>query len=244
MIDLSELQIKIGYNFISEQLLQNALVHRSYLSDKDKLPEINEHNERLEFLGDAVLELVITNYLFQTYTDNEGYLTALRAALVNYKIMGEIGNTLGLDEIMLISSGERLELGKARLTIVADGMEAIIGAMYLDGGYEIAKEFIQSNVVPRLANVISNHSFKDPKTRLQEFMQQHYHKTPFYRTINSEGKDHEKTFFVNVMLDDNIIAGGNGRSKQDAQTQAAIEALGVLQSNLESTDKESNLDLS
>ena len=237
MITLEEFQTKINYIFKNQSLLQNALVHRSYLSDKDKLPEVTEHNERLEFLGDAVLELVITEYLYQTYTDNEGYLTALRAALVNYKIIGTVGNIIGLDEMMLISSGERLELGKARLTIVADGMEAVLGAMYLDGGYIAAKDFISNFVVPNLSNIIMTESFKDPKTRLQEYMQQHFHKTPYYKTVNSEGKDHEKIFFVNVLMDDKMIAEGSGRSKQDAQTQSAISALVFLKDLNEAGEK-------
>jgi len=228
-MSLEKVQEKIGYKFQNLHLLKTSLVHRSYLNEKDKDEDITEHNERLEFLGDAVLELVVTEYLFITYPDNEGFLTALRASLVNYKIVGEIGNSLGLDSEILLSKGEKEELGKARLTIVADCVEAILGAMYLDGGILPCKRFIEVNVLVKLKEIINNQEYKDYKTLLQEFSQKHTKSTPYYKVISTEGKDHEKTFTIGVWIGGKNLSQADGKSKQDAETKAATLALKILQ---------------
>jgi ribonuclease III len=234
-MQMQDIEAKINYTFIKPSLLSNALVHRSYLTDRERDLTINEHNERLEFLGDAVLELVITDYLYSQFpSEDEGLMTSLRAALVNYKTMGEIGNELGLDNAVLISSGERAELGKARLSIVADAVEALIGAIYLDGGedgYKQARTFIHTFVVPKLGQVLSNNTYKDPKTSLQEYTQKKFKLTPRYYLVDSEGKDHNKTFYIEVRLADQPIGKGEGKSKQDAESMAAEEAIVYLQNN-------------
>jgi ribonuclease-3 len=230
-MDLVRVQKNIGYYFKDIRLLRTALVHRSYLNEKDKLPEITEHNERLEFLGDAVLELIVTEYLYLRFNEPEGYLTSLRSALVNYKIMGKIGQKLGLDEEILISKGEREEVGKARLTIVADAMEAVIGAIYLDSGIEACREFVKQFVFPNLEDIVQTKAYKDAKTLLQEFTQKHYKTTPLYKLLFTEGKDHEKIFYVGVWINKEKMAEASGKSKQEAETKAAQIVLEQLQTN-------------
>lgn len=224
-MDTNRIQKEIGYVFQDERLLKQALVHKSYLNEKEKDENITKHNERLEFLGDAVLELVVTEYLFLNYEENEGILTAFRAALVNYKTIGDVGNKFRLDEEILLSQGEKAELGKARLTIVADCMEAIIGAMYLDGGIEPCVQFIKEKILILLDEIISNQSYKDSKTLLQEYSQKHTRHTPYYKVIGSEGKDHEKVFTVGVWIGNEKMAQAEGRSKQEAETMAAQLAM-------------------
>lgn len=229
MIDINQVQVNIKYKFTNLKLLKIALTHRSYLHEKDRNQEITEHNERLEFLGDAVLELIVTEYIYAKFPDkDEGYLTALRSALVNYKTVGEVGNSLELDQAIFLSSGERAELGRARLTIVANAMEAILGAIYLDGGYDKAKQFVEEFILIKLEEVILNKTYKDPKTELQEYTQKVFKVTPFYKLLHTEGKDHEKTFQVAVLVDGKTLAYGEGKSKQDAESVAAIHAMEVL----------------
>jgi ribonuclease III len=231
-LNLALIQSKINYQFEDSRLLVNAITHRSYLSFKKRNPEIKEHNERLEFLGDAVLELIVTEFLYTKYDKNEGYMTAIRSSLVNYKIIGEIGNELGLDEQILLSPGEKAELGRARLTIVADCMEAILGAIYLDGGYQKAKGFVHSFILVKLPDILASQSFKDGKTELQEYMQKNFKIAPRYEVLGSEGKDHEKTFFVGVFLNDEMLVSKSGKSKQDAETACAVDALDILKSKV------------
>jgi ribonuclease-3 len=228
-MNLEKLQESIEYNFNDLKLLKQALVHRSYLNERNKVEEINEHNERLEFLGDAVLELVVTDFLYKNIDKNEGLLTSLRASLVNYKTMSSIGNDIGLNEQVLVSKGEKDETGSARVTIVADCIEAVIGAMYLDGGYDSAAEFIEKFVLVKLPDIIKTGSYRDHKTMMQEFCQKHTKITPRYKIIFSEGKDHEKVFRVGVWVGVEKISEGVGKSKQEAETEAAREALDVLQ---------------
>jgi ribonuclease III len=227
-MDLINIQEKIGYIFNDERLLSVALTHKSYLSYKRKERAKLEHNERLEFLGDAVLELVVTDYLFRKYYQNEGYMTAIRSSLVNYKLLGQLGNELGLDEEIQLSPGEKAELGKARLTIVADCVEAIIGAIYIDGGYQDAAEFVHRNVIVKIDDIIADQSYKDAKTELQEYTQRELKLTPRYEVLSTEGKDHNKTFFMAVYIGEIKQGEGNGKSKQDAETQCAIIALNNL----------------
>jgi ribonuclease-3 len=232
-MDLSRIQQSLGYTFINPKLLKQALVHRSYLNEKDKDEDVKEHNERLEFLGDAVLELIVTDYLYKQVDQNEGMLTALRASLVNYKTIGEVGNAIDLDTTILLSRGEKEELGRARLTIVADCVEAILGALYLDGGLEVCKRFVEEKILVLLPEIIASGSYKDFKTLMQEFCQKHTKITPHYRVISSEGKDHEKVFLIGVWVGNEKIAEGEGRSKQEAETEAAQTALQILQKRFE-----------
>lgn len=230
-MDIQSLQNTIQYHFKNSSLLVKSLVHKSYLSDKDKKIEISESNERLEFLGDAVLEMVVTEYLYNNYSENEGFLTSLRASLVNYRTIGDVGVEIGLEEIIYLSSGEKLELGKARHTIVADAVEALIGAIYLDGGYQNSADFIKTFILPKLNLIIENELYKDPKTQIQEMIQKLNHVTPKYQMLKSEGKDHDKTFVVGLMIGDTLIAEGSGKSKQDAETMAAKKAIQELKRN-------------
>jgi ribonuclease III len=231
---LEQVQYIIGYHFEDSRLLLQALVHRSYLNDKDKNIDITQHNERLEFLGDAVLELIVTDYLYEKMEVSEGVMTSLRSSLVNYKLLGSIGNTLGLDELILLSKGEREELGKARLTIVADCMEAIIGAIYKDGGFEPSINFIHQFVLVQLSDILANKLYKDSKTLIQEFCQKHIKITPHYRVLHTEGKDHEKTFTIGVWVGAEKLAEGQGRSKQDAEAEAAKYGLEALEARFPS----------
>jgi ribonuclease III len=235
-------QIKIGYKFKNKKLLKTALAHKSYLSEKTKDSEIIENNERLEFLGDAVVELITTEYLYMKFPNDEGYLTALRSSLVNYKIMGEVGNELGMDEIILLSRGEKEELGKARLTIVADALEAILGAMYLDGGYEPCRDFVRKFLLIKLPEIIDQKTYKDEKTRLQEFSQRKFKVTPNYQILSSEGLDHNKVFRAGVYLEKKLIGEGEGKSKQEAHTAAAFKALKTFEEDKEN-EQILNIDL-
>lgn len=236
-MDLSLLQTSLDYQFKDIRLLKTALVHKSYLNERDRDPEIKENNERLEFLGDAVLELIVTDHIFIKLPNfAEGILTALRASLVNYKTVGQVGVNLGLEHLILLSKGEKEELGKARLTIVADCVEAILGAMYLDGGLEPCRQFIEKNILIFLEDIITNQTYKDYKTLLQEFGQKHTKITPHYRVLSSEGKDHEKVFRIGVWMESEKIGEGEGRSKQDAETEAAKEGLELLKKRYQNNE--------
>lgn len=230
-MDLDLVQKKIGYTFNDIRLLRTALVHRSYLNEKTRDLEIVEHNERLEFLGDAVFELIVTEYLFQHFKEPEGYLTSLRASLVNYQIMGKVGEELGLDEQILLSKGEKEEFGKARLSIVADAMEAILGAIYLDSNISECEKFVKTHLLIYLPDIVESRSYKDHKTSLQEFTQKTIKSIPQYKVIFTEGKDHEKTFHVGVWVNKYKVAEASGRSKQTAEIEAARLALEILQSD-------------
>jgi ribonuclease III len=227
-MDLEFVQNQLDYVFQDERLLKTALVHRSYMNERDRDTTITEHNERLEFLGDAVLELVVTEYLFTHLSETEGYMTALRSSLVNYKTLGIIGADLGLESNILLSKGEKEELGKARMTIVADSVEAIIGAMFLDGGIEPCKVLIKEKLLTKLEEIIRDSLYKDAKTQLQEYTQKIFKITPVYRMLGSEGKDHEKVFYIGVYLGNEEIGKGEGRSKQDAETVAAKDGFELL----------------
>ena len=224
-MDFETIQLQLGYIFSDVRMLKLALTHKSYLAFRGRDKTTKEHNERLEFLGDAVLELVVTDYLFNYKAESEGVMTALRSSLVNYKIIGQIGIDIGLDQVILLSPGEKAELGKARLTIVADAVEAVIGAIYIDGGYDQAKEFIHRFVLTRLEDIIASQSFRDAKTELQEYTQKFLKTPPQYEVIGTEGKDHNKTFFVAVSIGDTKYGEATGRSKQEAETSCAIIAL-------------------
>jgi ribonuclease III len=224
MIDVRPFQEIIGYNFIQIELLEQAFVHRSYVNENPKLKF--GHNERLEFLGDAVLELVATNYLYAKFPHkDEGDLTAYRAALVNAVLMGGIARDIGMNEYISLSKGESRDTGKARLYILADTFEAVIGAVYLDGGYEPAKDFIHSSILVHTDEVIRKGLFKDAKSMVQEKAQEESGVTPAYRVLKEIGPDHDKRFTIGIYFGDNLIAEGNGKSKQEGEQTAAQAAL-------------------
>lgn len=227
---IKELEVKLNYQFKNKLLLKTALTHKSFFHDKAGDAEIKENNERLEFLGDAVLELIVTDYLFATFKDSEGYLTSLRSALVNYRCIGEVGEELGLNTAIQLSKAERGDLGQAKLGIVADAVEALIGAIYLDAGYQQAKDFIEKFVLPKLKNIIDNKTYRDAKTEIQELVQRELKITPRYKILISEGKDHEKTFQVGLYIHLNLLAKGQGKSKQEAETAAAQNCLNQINS--------------
>ena len=227
MKNFAILEKKLGLEFKNRDLLIEAFCHRSYLNEHPDfyLP----HNERLEFLGDAVLELIVTEYLYKKYPEkNEGELTNWRAALVNAKILGEVSRELGFNDFLLLSKGEEKETGKARLYILANTFEALIGAIYLDQGYEVAKNFVEKNLIKRkLPEIIEKGLFKDPKTRFQEEAQERVKITPTYKVLEEWGPDHAKHFIVGVFLGNELIAKGEGSSKQEAEEEAAKNALKI-----------------
>lgn len=223
--DLAKLEQKLGIRFKNKNLLKEALTHRSYLNENPSWSA--PHNERLEFLGDAVLELAVTENLFNKFPDYpEGQLTSLRAALVNYQTMANIARDLDLGSFILLSRGEAKDTGRAREVILANAMEALIGAVYLDAGYAKTKEFIEKFAInPYLEQIISNHLYKDSKSQLQEIAQEKLKLTPTYQLLEEWGPDHKKIFKMGVFFGDKLIAQGEGYSKQEAEVEAAKNAL-------------------
>ncbi|MFH1461099.1 MAG: ribonuclease III [Patescibacteria group bacterium] len=216
-----EKNIKIEFN--NKDLLQQALVHRSYLNEN---PDFRlKDNERLEFLGDAVLELVVTDFLYQNYPNPEGELTNWRAALVNAKMLTRVADKLKLESRLLLSRGEAKDTGRARRYILANAFEALVGAIYLDQGYSQAREFIERIILKELPQIIKEKLYQDPKSRFQEEAQEGVGITPTYEVIREWGPDHDKQFIVGVYLNKELIAEGQGPSKQEAQEKAAEEAL-------------------
>lgn len=225
MAEFKKLEKRISVNFHNQDLLTQALVHRSYINEHPGFRL--GHNERLEFLGDAVLEIIVTEYLFHTFPDKtEGDLTDWRASLVNAKMLAEVANNIELEENMFLSKGEAKDTNsKARQYILANAVEALIGAIYLDQGLEPAKKFIHSEIIKNLDNILANELYLDPKSKFQEKTQDLYNITPHYEVHKEEGPDHEKTFEVGVYLKDQLIATGTGQSKHEAQVKAAENAL-------------------
>jgi ribonuclease-3 len=218
--DFSALEKKIGVTFKNLEVLIQAFVHRSYLNEHRDFPLA--HNERLEFLGDAVVELIVTEYLFSEYGNPEGELTNWRAALVNAKTLASIAYELGMEPYLFLSHGESKDAGtKARDYIMANTMEAVTGAIYVDQGYESAKGFIMRTVLPKLPYILENGLYMDAKSRFQESAQELVGVTPSYKVLGESGPDHAKTFKVGVYLGKELIATGEGMSKQEAQTEAA-----------------------
>lgn len=222
----AKLEKKIGIKFNQPNYLVQALVHRSYLNENR---DFNlGHNERLEFLGDAVLELVVTEFLFENYLNPEGELTSWRAALVNAKMCALVGNEMGLENYLFLSHGEAKDAGtKAREYILANVVEAVIGAVYIDQGWEITKQFILRWIVSKLPEVLELGLWMDPKSRFQESAQEITGITPNYKVVDENGPDHAKQFVVAVFLDKEKIAEGSGGSKQEAQVDAAEKALQI-----------------
>ncbi|MBU4274877.1 ribonuclease III [Patescibacteria group bacterium] len=224
MKDFSILEKKYGLEFNNKDLLIQAFVHRSYLNEN---PDFHlKHNERLEFLGDAVLELVISEHLYNQYPGKaEGELTNWRAALVNAKMLAQIAQELELNEFLLLSRGETKEMGKARQYILANTFESLIGATYLDLGYDACKDFINKYLVVKLPDIIENGLFKDAKSQFQEEAQEKIGVTPIYNVLKEWGPDHAKHFIIGVFLGKELVAEGKGSSKQEAEESAAKNAL-------------------
>jgi ribonuclease-3 len=224
MKDFSELEKKLNISFKNKNLLTQAFLHRSYLNENAGLGI--GHNERLEFLGDAVLELVVTDYLYKQYTDKpEGELTAFRASLVNTNSISDASKKLGFEDYLLLSKGEARDTGKARAYILANTFEAFTGALYLDQGYDAAKDFIHTYLLPELENIIKQSLWRDAKSYVQEKSQEHEGVTPSYKVLHDTGPDHDKIFTVGIYFRDAKIAEGKGSSKQEAETSAARNAL-------------------
>lgn len=220
---VSELETRIGLSFRNKDLILQALTHRSYINEN---PEwYLDHNERLEFLGDAVLELAVTEHLYNTYPNPEGELTNWRASLVNANILANISAEFDLNEFMLLSRGEAKDTGRARHYILANAMEALIGAMYLDQGYEVCKTFVHRFVIKELKEIIETRAYKDAKSLFQEKAQEKAGVTPTYEVIEEWGPDHARNFKVGVYLNSAQVGEGEGPSKQEAQQEAAKDAL-------------------
>ncbi len=214
---------KLGFEFTDIQLLITALTHRSYVNEHKK--SVSEHNERLEFLGDAVLELVVTEHLYKTFTDPEGTLTSWRAALVRTESIGAAGTELGYEPLVRMSRGEKQGSDRARQQILANAFEAVTGAIYLERGYEDAAKFIHKNIISTLDKILHTGSWRDAKSHLQEVSQKIDSHTPQYRVIEEVGPDHDKIFTLGVYVADKLMGVGKGPSKQIAQQEAAQAAL-------------------
>lgn len=221
---------KLGFEFTNIQLLVTALTHRSYVNEHKK--SVSEHNERLEFLGDAVLELVVTDYLFNNFAEAEGTLTSWRAALVRTESIGESGDKLGYESLLRMSKGEKSGGIRARQQIIANAFEAVIGAVYLERGYDDAKTFIHATIINKLDNILTAGSWRDPKSHLQEVSQRIDNHTPVYKVLEEVGPDHDKIFTLGVFVSDTLMGKGNGPSKQAAQQEAARAALAEYQNRV------------
>ncbi|MBO4276421.1 ribonuclease III [Candidatus Saccharibacteria bacterium] len=214
---------KLGFEFNDIELLVTALTHRSYVNEHRGT--VKEHNERLEFLGDAVLELVSSDFLYRNYDEPEGIMTALRAALVRTESIGDAGKELGYEPLVRLSHGEKNGSERAHDVILADCFEAVIGAIYLDQGYETAKEFISKHILVKIDEILEEGTWRDPKSYVQELAQKIDAETPVYRTLREDGPDHDKTFTVGIYVGDRLLGTGSGHSKQEAQTEAAREGV-------------------
>ncbi len=221
-MELKNFEQKIGINFKNEDLLRVALTHRSYLNENKSC---TEHNERLEFLGDAVLEIVVTEYLFNNFPNPEGELTNLRSALVKTESISNASRELGVEDFLLLSKGESHSFGRSRQLILANAFEAIVGAVYLDQGLEVARKFIVDNLIINLDKILKDKLYLDSKSQFQEIAQEKEGLTPHYEVISTEGPDHNKKFTVGVYVGNRQWGVGVGSSKQLAQQSAATEAL-------------------
>lgn len=214
---------KLGFEFENIDLLVTALTHRSYVNEHRK--SVSEHNERLEFLGDAVLELIVTDFLYNNYSEQEGILTSWRAALVRTESIGESGQKLGYEPLVRMSRGEKQGGERARLQILANAFEAVIGAIYLERGYDEAEKFVKKHITSKLEGIIKEGTWRDPKSHLQEVMQRVDSVTPRYVVLNEVGPDHDKVFTLGVYAGNRLVSEGIGPSKQAAQQEAAKAAL-------------------
>lgn len=223
-MDFAPFEKKLGVTFKDKRLLEQAFTHRSHLNENRGTGR--EHNERLEFLGDAVLELVVSDFLFGKYPDKpEGDLTAYRAALVNTQSISEAASALGMNEYLLLSRGEAKDTGRARMIILANAFEALIGAIYIDQGYEAARDFIATALFHKTDEVVEKRLWQDAKSRFQELSQERHGVTPSYQVLDQSGPDHSKSFVSGVYIGQELIARGEGRSKQEAEQDAAQKGL-------------------
>ena len=213
----------LGFEYKDIDLLITALTHRSYVNEHKK--SVSEHNERLEFLGDAVLELVVTDYLYRNFSEPEGILTAWRASLVRTESIGEAGEALGYEPLIRMSKGEKKGSDRARQQILANAFEAVTGSIYLERGYDDAAKFIHKYIISKLESILNEGSWRDPKSHLQEVSQRVDDQTPIYRVLSEEGPDHEKIFTLGVFIGDKMMGQGIGPSKHYAERKAAEAAL-------------------
>ena len=213
----------LGLEFENIDTFVTALTHRSYVNEHKK--SATEHNERLEFLGDAVLELVVTDYLFANYDEPEGILTSWRASLVRTESIGAAGEALGYEPLVRMSKGEKNGSDRARLQILANAFEAVVGAIYLEFGYDTASDFIHKSIIVKLDDILRDGSWRDPKSHLQEVSQRIDGHTPIYRVLEEDGPDHDKVFTLGVFVGEKQMGQGIGPSKQAAQQAAAKAAL-------------------
>jgi ribonuclease-3 len=227
VFDKSAIEKVIDVSFEDELILKTAFTHRSYLNEHRKAKL--EHNERLEFLGDAVLDLVVTDYLYRNYKNPEGELTAWRSALVKTESLAELAETLQLGQFLLMSRGEAKTGGRSRQALLANLVEATIGAIYLQKGYDAAQKFIENNIIVKLADIIKSGAYIDAKSHFQELAQEKQGVTPTYKVLSESGPDHDKTFIMGVFLADKQYGKGSGSSKQSAQQAAATTGLKKLQ---------------
>ncbi len=224
MPNFQQFALQNGFTIANLGLLAEAFTHRSYLNEHRE--HVGNHNERLEFLGDAVLELVITDFLFKKFPEkDEGELTNYRAALVNTVSLAETAQKTGINDYLLLSKGEARDTGRARDVILADTFEAVIGALFLDAGYPAAEKFIGKSLYGKIDEVIAKRAYQDAKSRFQELAQEKKGITPTYQTLDEVGPDHERMFTVGVFLGEDEVARGEGRSKQEAEQSAAQAAL-------------------
>jgi len=229
MNNITEFEDKIGVSFINKGNLKEALTHRSYLNEHKECPA---HNERLEFLGDAVLELVVSDYLFNKYSSRpEGELTSFRSALVKTDSLADTARELGIGDNMLLSKGEEDTGGRTKNFLLANTFEAVIGAIYVDQGYEMSKEFVYRFLINKLDAIVKNRLDIDSKTKIQEIIQAKYKVTPIYEVINEQGPDHDKQFTVVVKINNKVIGKGVGSSKQRAEEDAASKGIEYIENN-------------
>lgn len=226
MIQFSNFEKNTGIIFKDKNLLKQAFIHRSYINENPGMQL--SHNERLEFLGDAVLELIVTDFIYRKYPSfTEGELTAIRSALVNAIIISEVAAKIGMNDYLLLSKGEAKDNGKARQYILANTFEAYVGAVYLDRGYDIVNKFIMETLLPHTEEIVSKKLWRDSKSLVQEKAQEFVGVTPIYKVLHESGPDHDKHFTVGILFGTNLIAEGKGKSKQEAEQKAAEMALKI-----------------
>lgn len=227
IIDYDDLEKRIGVKFTNRDLLKTALTHRSYINENRE--QNIENNERLEFLGDAVLELIISDHIYKKYPEkHEGELTSIRSALVRTESIAEESKKMGIGQYLLLSKGEEESGGKDKEYIIADLYEAVLGAIYLDKDYETAKEYVTRTILKKVDKVVEEELFIDPKTKIQELSQAKYKVTPTYTILKEEGPDHDKHFTIGLFLENKEIAQGVGTSKQKAEEDAARKAILIM----------------
>lgn len=230
-IDFTKFEESSGFVFNNKDLLKQAFLHRSYINENPKVGI--GHNERLEFLGDAVIELIVTDFLYKNYpNEDEGSLTAYRSALVNAILMSEVATEIDMNSYLLLSKGELKDTGKARMYILANTFESFAGALYLDQGYDACERFLQKTLLAKIERIVKDGAWRDSKSMIQEKSQEIEHVTPSYQVLSESGPDHDKCFTIGIFFGETKIAEGKGKSKQEAEQQAATEALKAKKWNI------------